>query len=84
MPERELSEPLSHAALLGFPERDVVITMKFLSPLGWVVLLIGVALALLLLTPLSYDAARTVKLLLAIVLGSFLFWLKGRSQRNRR
>lgn len=43
----------------------------------------GVALALLLLNVLDYREARTVKMVVALVLGSFLFWLKSRGAHGK-
>jgi hypothetical protein len=46
----------------------------------WVVLMLGLGLALLPLSLLDYREARAIKIIRGLVIGSFLFWLKGRSQ----
>jgi hypothetical protein len=56
--------------------------MKPFSGLFWVLLVAGVALVLLLLTVLNYREARAAKVVIAIVLASFLIWLKTRSRKN--
>jgi len=58
--------------------------MKPFSPLFWAVLAIGVVLFLLMIKDLDYREARILKIVFGVILGSFLFWLKGRSQRSSR
>jgi hypothetical protein len=63
---------------------DLVILMRRFSLRFWAILAAGVALALLALSELSYREARSVKLVIGIILVSFLFFLKGRSRENGR
>ena len=58
--------------------------MKPFSTLFWAVLAIGVVLFLLMIKDLDYREARILKIVFGVILGSFLFWLKGRSQRSSR
>jgi hypothetical protein len=58
--------------------------MKAFSAAFWALLVAGVAFALFLLNFADYREARTTKIVMALVLGSFLIWLKGRSRRNGR
>ena len=61
-----------------------MILLRRLPPLFWVVLVVGVALSLLLRTVLDYPQGRAANIVLAIIVGSLLFWLKGRSARTGR
>jgi hypothetical protein len=58
--------------------------MKPFSTPFWAVLAAGVALAFLWLSPLDYHEARAVKMVMGLILGSFLLWLKRRSRENGR
>jgi uncharacterized membrane protein YccC len=58
-----------------------------MKPFGasfWVLLVVIVVLTLLLRAVLPYREGRAVNIIIALILGSFLFWLKGRRRENRR
>ena len=61
-----------------------MISLRRFPPLFWAVLVIGVALSLLLRTVLDYRQGLAANIVLAIIVGSLLFWLKGRSGRTGR
>lgn len=56
--------------------------MKAFSASFWAVLAAIVLLTLLLRAVLDYREARAINLIIGLILGSFLFWLKGRSREN--
>ena len=62
--------------------------MKLMKPFSaavfWVILTLGVGLALLLLSFVGYREARAIKIIIALVVGSLLFWLRGLALRNHR
>ncbi|MGO9259212.1 MAG: hypothetical protein ACLQU1_23305 [Bryobacteraceae bacterium] len=58
--------------------------MKPFSASFWALLAVVVLLTLLLRAVLPYPEGRAVNIIIALILGSFLFWLKGRRRENRR
>jgi hypothetical protein len=58
--------------------------MKPFSASFWALLAVVVLLTLLLRAVLPYREGRAVNIIIALILGSFLFWLKGRRRENGR
>ena len=58
--------------------------MNALPASAWAVLALIALSTLLLRAVMDYREARAVNLIIALTLGSFLFWLKGRSRENGR
>ena len=61
--------------------------MKLMKPFSaslWALLAVVVLLTLLLRAFLPYREGRAINIIIGLIVGSYLFWLKGRSRENRR